>query len=210
MGAPLYGFQSIMKWAKDAHAENYDFNPKNETYRSQVNDLEKWLKMEHRRPRQVKVNLPGLHGAVDTVVLTVFDFVTQLFSLLSDPRLNKLEHLVVNLADHFSKFESPNGLLAEVLSGSWYAHAWSVMLSGGIKNFLIPIILYIDKTVLNQSGKLSVHPVQMSLGIFTEVARRSPGFWRPLGYIANEEVFSLVQNEKRWGQTLKVDAYICC
>jgi hypothetical protein len=39
---------------------------------------------------------------------------------------------------------------------------------------MIPIILYIDKTQLSLSGKLSIYPVQMSLGIFTEKVRISP------------------------------------
>ena len=38
----------------------------------------------------------------------------------------------------------------------------------GICNFMIPIILYIDKTQVSISGKLTLYPVQMSLGIFTE------------------------------------------
>ena len=57
------------------------------------------------------------------------------------------------------------------------------------QNFFIPIILYIDKTVLTQSGKLSIHPVQMSLGILTEKCRRSHNAWRPLGYLANDYAY---------------------
>jgi hypothetical protein len=37
-------------------------------------------------------------------------------------------------------------------------------------DFMIPFILYIDKTQISVSGKLSIYPVQMSLGIFTEMA----------------------------------------
>jgi Plavaka transposase len=54
-------------------------------------------------------------------------------------------------------------------------------------NFMIPIILYIDKTQISITGKLSIFPVQMSLSIFTEEARRTSCAWRPLGYIANED-----------------------
>ena len=56
----------------------------------------------------------------------------------------------------------------------------------GKKNFLIPIILYIDKTILNQSSELSLHPVQMLLGIFTENPRRLHNAWHPLRYLAND------------------------
>jgi hypothetical protein len=38
--------------------------------------------------------------------------------------------------------------------------------------------------------------VTMSLGIFTEKARRNPLFWRPLGYVSNENIdFSSAQNK---------------
>jgi Plavaka transposase len=71
------------------------------------------------------------------------------------------------------------------------------MTETGIKNFLIPIILYIDKTVISECGKLSIYPVTMSLGIFTEKARRNPLFWRPLGYISNQDIeFSGAQQKE--------------
>ena len=55
-------------------------------------------------------------------------------------------------------------------------------------NFLCPVILYIDKTHLSSSGKLTLFPVMMSLGIFSSATRRHAYAWRPLGYIANESV----------------------
>jgi len=39
MGAPLYGFQSVMEWAQDAQSSQYGFDPQNKTYEAQVNDL---------------------------------------------------------------------------------------------------------------------------------------------------------------------------
>jgi hypothetical protein len=44
------------------------------------------------------------------------------------------------------------------------------MAKDGICDSMIPIILYIDKTQVSVSGKLTIYPVQMSLGIFTEKA----------------------------------------
>jgi hypothetical protein len=119
----------------------------------------------------------------------VFDFVSQLYSLLSDPFLNQLENLVFTPGDPFGKYQSPGGILGEMMSGEWYHNAWEHMTRVTNKTFLIPIILYIDKTVLSQSNKLSVYPVSMSLGIFTEKARRSPWFWRQIGYVPSDDVF---------------------
>ena len=123
--------------------------------------------MKNQRPEEVAVALPGVH-ADDSIKVTRFDFTTQLRSLLDDPVLNRDENLVINPDDPFQRYRDPDGLLRECLSGSWYNHAWDEMENDGLCDFMIPIILYIDKTQLSISGKLSIFPVQMSLGIFTE------------------------------------------
>ena len=102
--------------------------------------------------------------------------------------MNTVDNLVFNSEDPFGKYVPPDGRLGEMMSGEWYSNARDHMESSGIQDFLIPIILYIDKTVLSQSNKLSAYPVTMSLGVFTEQARRNPSFWRPLGYITNESI----------------------
>ena len=172
MEAPLYAFEEIMKWARTAYTEGYQFLPRQGNYRSQVDKLETWMGMENQRPEEVLVPLPGVSGE-DNIKVTRFDFTTQLRSLLDDPVLNRDENLVINPEDHFQKYMSPDGRLGECLSGSWYNHAWNEMVKDGICDFMIPIILYIDKTQLSISGKLSIFPVQMSLGIFSEKCRRS-------------------------------------
>jgi Plavaka transposase len=166
--APLYAFEEIMKWARHAFDAGYDFLPKQSTYRDQVKKIEIWMGLENHRPKEIPVELPCDKRGNDTVDVTVFDFKTQLQSLLDDPVLNRDENLVVNGADPFTRYVSPNDRLGECLSGSWYNHAWNEMEKDGLCNFMIPIIFYIDKTQVSTSGKLSIHPVQMSLGIFTE------------------------------------------
>ena len=188
LGAPLYGFQKIMKWAKAAHINQYNFMPQHETYQGQIANLYHALQSHAYQPYEQLVHLPSKDGSSDVSSVIVFDFVAQLFSLLSDPCVNTIENLVFHPNDPFGKYVPPDGRLGEMMSGEWYANAWDHMEASGTKDFLIPIILYIDKTVLSQSNKLSVYPVTMSLGIFTEQARRNPSFWRPLGYITNESI----------------------
>ena len=186
--APLWAFKEIMDWACDAIQTGYKFIPEQKTYQSQILILEKWVGMEHMRPINVNIALPGARPD-DTISVTTFNFLSQFHSLLSDPLLNVEENLVVNAVDSFTKYESPTGLLNESISGSWYQTAWLHMEQSTECNFMIPIILYIDKTQMSLSGKLSIFPVQMSLAIFTEETRRRASAWRPLGYIANEDYF---------------------
>ena len=171
MEAPLYAFEEIMKWARQAYHDGYDFVPQQSTYHSQIDQLEVWMGMQNQRPEEVCVTLPGKE-CNDIIKVTRFDFKTQMRSLLDDPVLNRDENLVINENDRFQRYIPPDGRLGECLSGSWYNHAWDEMEKDGHSNFMIPIILYIDKTELSTSGKLSIHPVQMSLGIFTEKVRK--------------------------------------
>ena len=165
--APLYAFQEIMKWARKAYTQGYQFLPRQKSYRTQIDKLEIWMGMDNQRPEEVEVSLPGT-TADESIKVTRFDFRTQLFSLLDDPVLNREENLVINPEDPFQKYRDPDGLLRECLSGSWYNHAWDEMEKDGNCDFMIPIIFYIDKTQISISGKLSIFPVQMSLGIFSE------------------------------------------
>jgi hypothetical protein len=177
-----------MDWACDAHQSRYNFVPEHRNYTSQISSIEKWVGMDHMRPKVVQVDLPGKHHD-DKIAVTTFDFISQFHSLLSDPLLNTPDNLVLNADDPFAQYVPPDGLLGECLSGSWYRNAWAHMEQYQLGNFMIPIILYIDKTCMSLQGRLSIFPVQMTLGIFTEKARRHANAWRPLGYIANEDYF---------------------
>jgi hypothetical protein len=152
-----------MKWARKAVVEGYDFLPIQKTYCTQIDKLKKWMCMENPCPEEISVNLPGFKNTIDTM--------TQVNLVLDDPVLNRDENLVINEIDsRFQKYYPPDGQLGECLSGSWYNHAWDEMEKDGICDFMIPIVLYIDKTQISVSGKLSIYPVQMSSGTFTEKA----------------------------------------
>ena len=186
--APLWAFKDIMAWARDAAQSGYKFMPQQDSYRAQLETISRWVGMAHLQPKVVEVALPGAR-LDDSISVTTFDFVSQLHSLLSDHVLNNNSNLVINADDPFSCYYPPDGRLGESLSGSWYRTAWDHMTTTTNCNFMIPVILYIDKTQMSISGKLSLFPVQMSLSIFTEETRRKSRAWRPLGYIANEDYY---------------------
>jgi Plavaka transposase len=141
--------------------------PQQASYQSQLGTILRWVGMEHMHPSVVEIPLPGLRAA-DTIEVTTFDFISQFHSLLSDRELNIPENLVVNQQNPFTRFIAPDGRLGECLSGSWYNNAWEHMEATMDCNFMTPIILYIDKTKLSLTGKLTLFPVTMSLSIFTE------------------------------------------
>jgi hypothetical protein len=50
METPLYAFEEIMKKAREANKDGYEFLPYQKTYHTQINNLEKWMGMETHRP----------------------------------------------------------------------------------------------------------------------------------------------------------------
>jgi hypothetical protein len=71
----LYAFEEIMKWARQAHGQGYEFLPNQTTYHSQINMLEKWMGMEKHRPEDITVDLPGFKNTTDTIKVTRFDYI---------------------------------------------------------------------------------------------------------------------------------------
>jgi hypothetical protein len=143
--APLWAFKDIMDWACNAYQSGYIFMPQQTSYKAQLQTLTRWVSMEHMHPTMVEVPLPSLIPD-DSITVTTFDFVSQLHSLLSDQEFNTRENLVINPDNPFTKYVAPSSVLKEALRGSWYIQAWDYMDSSTNSNFMIPIILYIDKT----------------------------------------------------------------
>jgi hypothetical protein len=80
MEAPLYAFEEIMKWARHAYDMKYDFQPKQSTYKAQVQKLELWMGMENHRPKEIPVTLPSDKREEDLVI--------RLLYLISKPSCN--------------------------------------------------------------------------------------------------------------------------
>jgi hypothetical protein len=62
METPLYAFEEIMKWAREAYKDGYEFLPYQKTYHTQIDNLEKLMGMETHRPEEIIVNLPGFNN----------------------------------------------------------------------------------------------------------------------------------------------------
>jgi hypothetical protein len=56
------------------------------------------------------------------------------------------------------------------------------------RDVLLPIILFIDKTVTDLHGNLSLEPVSFRLGTFTRQLRNQARAWHPLGYVQNQSL----------------------
>ena len=142
--------------------------------------MKKFSNLKPIRPFNKPVSLPNnMDNLSDTSVHQVVccNFTSMLFSLLQDKNLNKLENLVVNENDYFSKYISPNGTLGEVNLGSWYEQAYKTMVKDPNQDFLLPIIFAMDKTTISSTARMSVYAVMFTTTLFDYKTHNKAKAW---------------------------------
>ena len=103
-----------------------------------------------------------LEGNDDHITMVYFPFINQLKSLLDNKILNRKENLVINAQDPFGKYNSDDGLLGEVLTGSWYNKAYNNLFMDQNKDFLCPIIAYCDACQISDKSQYGAHSFKSS------------------------------------------------
>jgi len=163
MGAPLYAYERIMKWAKESYMSKYTFDSKHKTYQQTINYLENQLQFNICRPIKIPVKLSQDQFLIDVVV---FDIKKMLASLFDDPTINQKENLVISSPNRFSQYKPTDNRFGEVNSGTWYATAYNNCIKDPDTDFLCPIILASDKTTLSEIGDLHVDAIFMTTSLF--------------------------------------------
>jgi hypothetical protein len=128
----------------------------------------------------------------DVAQVITFDFKSQLQDLLGDKQIwGDPDNLLINKDDHFSPYCSESGSLDDVLDGSWYSSTvYSLRIGKNSRQFVIPIILYMDKTGTNANQRHSLEPVLFTLGVFSRKLRNQTRAWRILGFIPDLQLTS--------------------
>ena len=117
------------------------------------------------------------------VDLFVRPFHVALNSLLSKPELMQQSKLSLpNLNDPFSFINNPPvDTITELHHGSWWAESWRDANLDPQKNeMLVPIIFYMDGISLDSHGRLTLTPLNMTLGIFSTETRKSNEAWETI------------------------------
>ena len=180
--APHYVFQQIMDWSKEASLSKYNFKPQLKTRNAFINQLKRTIRFPPEcEPKLIAVELDGPFPV--TVDVTVFDFKSQLVSLLQQQNLfDNFNNLDVNPSNPFSKYIPPDGVLGTTNSGSRYNDAYNNMIKEP-NDFLLPIIFACDETKLSSQSKLGCWPLMFTTSLLNQSQRNKPSSWRPLGYI---------------------------
>jgi hypothetical protein len=183
--APHYLYQDIWKWAQSAFDRQVSFNDAG-TRESILNGLLQRYNLVDTLPSTTSISLPG---SGETVEITIHHFLPQLYSLLTDPTLMHENNLLFWNDNPFGEPEAKRGgnhVMKDVIDGSVYREAYRTHVKVKGRDLLVPIILYIDKTHVDPTGRLCLEPVTFTLGIFKKEVRKDPMAWRPLGFIVNQ------------------------
>lgn len=179
-GAPLSCFDKIVELTRRACRMQVPLKPISR--QKAMSDLRRRFNQQELTPIQTEQQLPsGL-----TAKITTIDFCAALGSLLSDPLLMKDDHLHLYEQENGDAMGEPPQLppdnLVDILDGDVCRDAYRLYVKRDT-DFLVPIIMFIDKTHVDLNGRLTLEPLCMTLGIFKKEYRRQPDFWRTLGFV---------------------------
>ena len=177
--APLYLYDLLMRWARDARDEEYSFNSK--PRKTVLESLYKKFDVQGIRPWTVPVQLTRNQ----TVKVVVHDFREAVYMLLNDPTLVSDENLIFKGQTPMVAPDPKPDKLDDVDTGAAYISAWKKYCTGS-QDVLCPLIFFIDKTTTDLHGNLTLESVFFTLGIFNRKTRRSPHAWMSLGNVINQ------------------------
>ena len=192
MACPDDAVTKIIAWARKAFQQGFQFNPSVCSRKGILDNMYNALpNAKSLLPSVVNVPQRNLPNA-SSVDIPLFDFVPQLLSLLNDTELMRTSKLALNCNAPFDKYVSPNGCYGEANSGSVYSMWYDKLITDPAHDFLCPIILYIDRTHVDEGGRYTLEPVVFTSSIFNIETRRSHNAWRPLGYISKDYEAAIV------------------
>ena len=127
--------------------------------------------------------LPLPATTVQQVHVRSFD--EALKGLLTDPLLVREENLSfpnenTPLSCDNVPIISGDTKICELHHGSWWRDSWKKLCSGNTDEILVPLIFYMDGTTIDKGRKMSLCPLQMTLGIFNVKTRREARAWQTI------------------------------
>ena len=180
-GAKLETYSQVLTWAAKAQRHQFNFSAPIPTRKLFLSSFAEQLGISKMYPKSISTHLPHANFSVP---ITVFDATAAIHSLLTDVYLMRDDNfLFYNPDDPFSAPPLSNDICGDLIHSDWYCKTYHQMCNKSANSMLVPILLYIDKTQTDKLSRLSVEPVNLSLGLFKRSIRNQSSAWRPIGYI---------------------------
>ena len=168
---PLCVFDEVAKWVRDNHSsiKTADIITRNgltkiiqENLHGKMKDRLKPIIIPTELPSGTKLGVP------------VMDFEYMLANMLINDELMCQENLLIDLNDPVKKRINTSGEYGDIDTGSWYSETYDKRCTNRQVDVLLPLIKFIDSTVIDKLGKQSLEPVAATLGIFNRATRYQP------------------------------------
>ena len=136
------------------------------------------------------------------------DFAHQLINLLSDRTLfGNLDNLQLNRSNMPDSLYRPyenatDDKLDDIMSGSWYRDTVRRM-NLGTNDYLMPILLYMDKTGTDAYQRYGLEPVLFTIASLRRHVRNLSSSWRSLGFIPDLELRSKAEKNRDRSSKMK-------
>ena len=86
--------------------------------------------------------------------------------------------------------------ISELHHGSWWKETWQLKCKPNSNEMLVPIILYMDGISIDTHGKLTLTPLNMTLGIFNTSTRKTSEAWETIYFHPDSAYLSAMQTNE--------------
>ena len=202
--APDEAFGKILLWACNAAKDEYSFEPHAGLSRSNnVKNLFDCMEnAKYLLPSVSAVPTTELANG-PTIDVISFDFVPQLLSLLQNRSIMTQENVLIDFADPFAPYTSPNNCLEEAISGNVYKDAYKRLVTDPSRQLFVPIIQWIDRTHVTGNDRFTLKPYMFTPAIFKEKFCRTFAAWKFHGYLPKEKGSTAQNRRKKQGDNMR-------
>ena len=176
-GIPKYLFDDIMHWAASNNVKvPYKYNKMLTEFTKKMNYHSFFAKSEC-----IELDIDG-----QLIEIVYFNFLLQVFSLLTDKELMHPDNLLFgNNPNKYNENINNNvdKTRGDVDCCQWFFDTLKVLTQHRHNHVVCGIIFFIDETYFDSKGVKRAEPVSFTLSIFKRHIRYKPKAWRHLGFI---------------------------
>ena len=176
-GIPKYLFDDIMHWAATNIIKiPYKYNKMLTEMTEKMNYHSFFAKSE-----TIELDING-----ELIEIVYFNFLAQVFSLLTDNELMHPDNLL--FGNNPNKYYDIDNSMEDNIRGDvdccqWYFDTVKLLTKNESNHLVCGVIFFIDETYFDGKGVKRVEPVSFTLSIFKRHVRYNPKAWRHLGFI---------------------------
>ena len=181
------------KWKKQRGRVNVDYLSLNKLNKHVINRVYGEEAGEKMKPTITSLRCPS--GRVMNVV--TFGIDAMIYDMLQDIDLTDVDNLIFNESNEENPFQfKDTDFYEDFITSEYYIQTVKKYkeemerlaeeeqeTQEGIEVIPVPLVIYLDETVLDTYSKLSLHPVTMTLMIYNRKTRSLDMAWRTIGYI---------------------------